>query len=279
MSDAIYSSALELLSTIHFAERSENGESVLPKDDDINSIITYLDSINNFSIDRGKITRESVIKINKKFFRDCFRLNDVPIFKDGEVLTRSPFNIKLVTMPIDNVGKLSFNRTIKKACEKIYLSEDFVKRSIGIYAHEITHTQLEFNPSHYYNNYFDKEVLSIFMEKLIMYEINNNFYEDIKSMRLMMLKSMLNRYSIVWNSTNDSKILDERISEYDARAYIVSTFIANNLFYKYMNGSLEVKGKMLNDIQRIFDGKKTVEEFMSDYFVSYENSKKLKYIK
>ena len=279
MSEEIYSPALELLRTIHFAEKSVNGEKVLPKDDDINSIIMYLDNIDNFSIDRDEISRESVVKINKKFFRECFRIYDVPVFKDGEVLNRSPFSIKLKPVSGDNVGRLTFNRTIKKACDQIYLSNNFIKRSIGIYAHELTHTQLEFDPTRFYNNFFDKEVLSIFIEKLIMYEINTDYYNDIKSMRLMMLKRVLNVYSSVWKSSGKMIFPDDRISEYDTRAYIVSTFIANNLFYKYMNGSLETKGKMLRDIQSIFDGKKTVEEFMSDFGVSYENSKQLKYIK
>ena len=280
MSEPNYDPITEYLNIILFAQKSANGEKVLPKDDDIVKVIEYLNSIDSFSTDREELTQEKVVKTNKKFFRECFRLNYVPVYRDDLLFLGSPFSIKLKPVHGDNIGKLAFNKTTKKACEYIYLSEDFIKRSIGIYAHEITHTQLEFDPSHYYNNYFHKEVLSIFMEKLIMYEINTDYYNDIKSMRLMMFKNMLNRYSSsVWNRTSDSIITDDKLLEYDARIYIISTFIANNLFYIYMNGSLETKGKMLNEIQNIFDGKKTVEEFMSDFNVTYENSKQLKYIK
>ena len=280
MSELNYNPITEYLNLILFAQKSGNGEKVLPKDDDITKVISYLDSIDSFSMDREELCKERVVDANKAFFRDCFRLRDVPIYRDDLIFDGSPFIIKLKPVHGDNVGKLTFNKTKGKACEQILLSEDFIKRSIGIYAHEITHTQLEFDPSHYYNNYFHKEVLSIFIEKLIMYEINTEYYNDIKSMRLLMLKDMLNRYSTyVWNRSSDSIILDGKALEYDARAYIISTFIANNLFYKYMNGSLEKKGKMINGIQSIFDSKKTVEEFMSDYSVSYENSKQLKYIK
>ena len=279
MSKKEYDPVEELFGTLKFASNSTNGKQVLTKDKGIIEIIEYLDGFDTFDIDREEIPKEAVVKVNKKFFRECFRLKDVPVYKNGSVLLRSPFNINFKLVYGDNIGSLTFKRDEEKSCEYIYLGKPFIKRSIGIYAHEITHTQLEFDPTHFYKNYFDKEVLSIFVEKLIMYEINNDYYNDIKSMRLMMLKKALDRYFWVWDKACRLSFSEEVVFEYDSRAYIVSTLIADKLFYKYMHGSLETKGKMINDIQKVFDGKKTVEDFMSDYCVTYENSKRLRYIK
>ena len=54
--------------------------------------------------------------------------------------------------------------------------------------------------------------------------------------------------------------------------YIVSNLIAFNLFSKFYFGSDKIKNEMIFQVQKIFDGEITVEDYIKMFDSQYENS-------
>jgi hypothetical protein len=67
----------------------------------------------------------------------------------------------------------------------------------------------------------------------------------------------------------------KELSQYDQfenSKYIQSDLTALNLFAKYYHESAAVQREMLVDVQRIFDGKITVEDYISKYDSTFKES-------
>ena len=78
------------------------------------------------------------------------------------------------------------------------------------------------------------------------------------------------------------KLKDKMLSKEEkiiSSQYVVSTLKSQQLFNIYLNGNNQIRREMKSNIQSIFDGKCTVEDFLNKYDVTYESSKDTDIIK
>ena len=62
----------------------------------------------------------------------------------------------------------------------------------------------------------------------------------------------------------------------DCCKYLISGLKAYNLFITFYFANEELQNDILDDIQAIFDGYQTVEELLTKYNITYENSQEPK---
>ena len=164
----------------------------------------------------------------------------------------------------------------------ISLGRDLDLLSITAYAHEIMHTQLN-SMYGYTDDFRNKEVLSIFLEMLVAFDLDNtrNLLRGQIAMRCKNLECALSDILIYNIFASD----EEYILTYDrlvnASSYITSTFKAMFLFDKYLSFIHNSKKRqMIYTIQDVIDGKIQLEELLAKYNIGdvYE-TQKLKIIK
>lgn len=164
----------------------------------------------------------------------------------------------------------------------ISLGRDLDLLSITVYAHEIMHTQLN-SMYGYTDDFRNKEVLSIFLEMLVAFDLDNtrNLLRGQIAMRCKDLECALSDILIYNIFASD----EEYILTYDrlvnASSYITSTFKAMFLFDKYLSFIHNSKKRqMIYTIQDVIDGKIQLEELLAKYNIGdvYE-TQKLKIIK
>lgn len=203
----------------------------------------------------------------------------VKLFKliDFMVEKRDPFDMPIAREYFDNpfsgelvnsiVGAPSLDYADKSRIVFSGVTLDMIlsDMSAPIYAHEITHSQVD-SVKGACRNYQNMEVLSIFNEKLVAMELDPSL-ELLKKMEQFRAYSLANNF-IMLNFQDEFD--DETIEK--ASAYIASTLQANHLFDRYLNGSEEERHFITDGIQRVFDGESTVEDLLSDNNVSFENS-------
>ncbi|MCR4580961.1 MAG: hypothetical protein K5666_00415, partial [Bacilli bacterium] len=139
----------------------------------------------------------------------------------------------------------------------INLGEQLTQLSSATLIHEIAHSQQEKNIG-YAEDYLNKEIISIFLEKVAALEMDPTG-ELLRVSELTRFNDILDRYySLSLKMGNIS-------NENDASnlLYIKSTFYAEKLFDMYLNERKQKnKDKYFYQIQDVFDGKITVEELI-----------------
>lgn len=130
----------------------------------------------------------------------------------------------------------------------------------SVYAHEIIHTQTNKR----IENYFNDEVLSIFVEYLVAYEssYDKSIFNKVYCDRLKDLKICIK-----------SLQSNNKIANIESSKYIVSILIANSLFNLYTSSSKKVKKEILTKIQSIFDNENKLETVLKGFDISYKSSK------
>ena len=146
------------------------------------------------------------------------------------------------------------------------------------YVHEITHSQLESNKG-IIENYYNSEVLTIFMEFLHSYEKNPNVFQiDIVNR----IQNMLANFYSMFIYESGQKNPEREYSEYDYFSdskYLISILKAFQLFHLYETSSDSIKKYILEGIQKVFDGKITLEQFLESVDVHYSGSLNPEYAK
>ena len=133
--------------------------------------------------------------------------------------------------------------------------------------HEITHTQV-LEHKGIIEDYFNGEVLPIFLELLKVYESGNQNLMDLYDS---------NRFECLvdyFNCLDDSVIFPGDYTEdtlYKCSMYAESIVKAYSLFIEYVKGSSLAKKYILNGIQDIFDGNLKLEEFLSCFGITFES--------
>jgi len=166
---------------------------------------------------------------------------------------------------IDNVLK-----KMKIFFNHIYLSKGVTDISTSCYIHEIMHSQLE-SQKGIVEDFYNGELLSVFMEMLSAYERKDQTYFMILALRINHLCSSFNRMYLC----QTDQMTDENYKLFNFCSdgkYLVSIFKAFNLFDKYIHGSYNDKKNVLISIQSVIDGAKTLEEVLNKLDISYENS-------
>ena len=140
----------------------------------------------------------------------------------------------------------------------------------GIYAHEVIHSQLEFNNG--VNNYIHSEVSPIFFDKLTALYINDN-YETLKineKLRFIRLFKAINSYK------NKSLSLYQKIK---LSMGIISILEAEQLFDKYLYGTSNDKDNIVSKINNVLLGNMQLEELLKDSEISIDSCQDKKLIK
>ena len=158
----------------------------------------------------------------------------------------------------------------------IELGKELTPLSSCTYAHEIAHSQLESNPG-FVKNYLNKEVISVFIEKVSALELDPSG-EMLKFSERIRFVDIATKISEL-NLDEKFKVLTEE-QKLENIMYIRSALLAEKLFDMYINERKDKhRRRYIYDIQDIFDGKQTVEDFIDKNKVTIEQGKNLELIR
>lgn len=231
-------------------------------------------------------TRKSlhyVLSRSRQFIDSHFKIQDVPYYHKTSIGpiriekygTINPYGLPITCLKekessfgyLQELFLVYPNNITKKYYCGIRLSKENTDLSSLSYTHEIIHTQLN-HIECLVKDYSNEEFLSIFLEIVQAYETNDTLLRIHDLGRLGELSSIIRQLER-YNSTTNEEIKDCLIEE---SCYAVSTLKAYNLFIKYYNSSLSQKKEVLNDIQKIFNQEMSVEDLLSKYNITFENS-------
>ena len=152
----------------------------------------------------------------------------------------------------------------------IELGDRFDRISTGTYAHEVTHALLERHKGSI-ENYYNNEMLSIFMEKLVI-----DSYDRTPNKKILKASEV---YRARGMQINIAKLFDKDINiSGTAMQYLLGGFTAGVMFDKYQNESSQGKRRMLGKIKETLAGKKTVEQLIEEEQISLDNGALKKYL-
>ena len=291
-------------------------ESILIPDKPIIDFATFIEDM---EIDKrkyylGPSTKQEVLSNSKDFFNRHFQLQKVPYkgrlrCKIDKYMLRylpgietplkfhnimryiDPFNLPVSfssssiveCMVVENVTFINvdeFLNRMKLSYQGIILPPQINELTESSYIHELTHTQLAHQKG-IIKNYFNSEVLSIFLELL-------NIYESSKQETLLPLQDavrLTELYDILYRLESVHKKISEEPYEdlLEASKYAESIFKAYHLFVEYYYGSNNLRKYILTTIQNIFNGNIQVEELLDEFEItihsSIDNPKLTKYFK
>ncbi len=143
----------------------------------------------------------------------------------------------------------------------IKLGNNITRISTATYIHEITHTQLE-SIKGSIRDYYNKEVLSILMEKIAVYKQDRDAYKISDRMRLRHLFECL----VMLNYSKTHSIPAQEIIERET--YIISILKAYKLYDLYASSNENTKKEIIANIQRIFDGELVLEDFLTSFGIT-----------
>ena len=192
--------------------------------------------------------------------------------------TLDPFDIPILfdkTLDIEggycNPLYLGKDKKIKKLIfTEFVISQKFSVLTSGIYAHEVVHSQLEFNNG--VNNYIHSEVLPIFFDKLTALYINDN-YETLKINEKL-------RFIRLFNTIDNYK--NKCLSLYNKTKLsmgIISILEAEKLFDKYLYGTNNDKDNIILKINDVLLGNIKLEDLLKDTEISINSCQDKKLIK
>lgn len=125
-----------------------------------------------------------------------------------------------------------------------------------IYAHEITHIEME-NAGGGIAKITNRETLPIFIELLFASKIDNKTIDKMLKHRLIYLAGIV------------SKLLKEKEINFENRikleTYLISIIQGIELFNKYNEGNEKIKLEIINSINNIFLGENIVEDMLKKY--------------
>lgn len=175
----------------------------------------------------------------------------------------------IIANPILKFEDLSLISKEKIMFNCIGLSSKATRLTGRIISHEITHSQIDSNKgaTRHYHNY---EVLPRFIELLHSTPAEDDtFFTNI----LIMLQehSLLEKINYFKESIlTQSPNLESSELYLEHSTYLISSLKAFNLYEMYLNSSSKGKQEIINQIQKIFDGKMLVEELLDKNEVSME---------
>jgi len=167
----------------------------------------------------------------------------------------------------DSLEKEEVLRKIPVLFSGINLPITTSNHTIGSISHEITHTQIN-SIKGSCKSFYNIEVLSIFLQLLSLRNYDENLSEMEKSFRLLDIQALIEFLSTMKQQSN--QIVSEDVLE--ASKYLESTLKALDLYECYLKLSQVGRTNMLNDINRILKGEKTVEDLLNKYDVTVKES-------
>ena len=192
--------------------------------------------------------------------------------------TLDPFNIPILsddTLGFEGGYCNPMFLGVNGEIEKLIFAEFVITNKLsiltpGIYAHEVVHSQLEFNNG--LNNYIHSEVLPIFFDKLTALYVDNN-YETLKineKLRFIKLFKAIDGLK----SNNLSLYQETKLS-----MGIISILEAEKLFDKYLYGTNNDKDNIVLKINDVLLGNIKLEDLLKDTEISVDSCQDKKLIK
>lgn len=175
-------------------------------------------------------------------------------------------NVSLCTNISDNPEFLKHMKIFFKSIELGHKTNDMT----GVcYVHEIVHTQLE-SIKGIVKDYYNSELLSIFMELVYAYEKGVVLLRETLKNRINMF---LTEFHSLYNFISSKDITEDGLwHNVIACKYIVSTVKAFHLFCNYYIGDDIEKNNILWEIQSVFSGRKSLEDVLDILGITYQNS-------
>lgn len=222
----------------------------------------------------------------RKFLNYYYKLRKVPYLKIRKLLGLQIHTIREINpleLPINlldaddvfsgSVTEIFIDRPPHIVFRKINISKVISEQTSSSYIHEITHTQLD-SLKGSIREYYNLEILSIF---------NELFHSSIldKEERILKLNDSRRIHEMRVSAEelkdyHDGKIEMDREKLLDSCKYLISGLKAYNLFITFYFANEELQNDILDDIQAIFEGYQTLEELLTKYNITYENSQEPK---
>ena len=255
---------------------------------------------NDFSL--RDIGKQEVINMGRRFLENRYDLHDIriiPKHNESSIIRLKNFGFNYAALyrlfskrvspfdiPVDckfqdyyNGGILLYDvdediSLLKKMqiyYEKIVLSKHNTIINSSSYVHEIVHTQVDRRGI--VSDCKDSEVLSIFEELLFLYDLDSNNILSYIGL-VNRVAYMLHCYLFIKND-KDIKTYEELKKNYYYSKYLVSTLKAINIFYKYINSNGLIKDEIDKNVQLVFNGQISVDDFLSLFDISIEEGLKV----
>lgn len=140
--------------------------------------------------------------------------------------------------------------------ERIIMEEQTSLRSVCVYAHEITHALIERNKGAI-QNFYDKEMLSIFMEKVIagLIDKKNKEGDLLREFELRGIEEIKQKISAFETLT------EGHYTKMYAIASIQGALYAGVLFGKYIKADEQEKTRILAQVEDVLNGKMKLNDF------------------
>lgn len=192
--------------------------------------------------------------------------------------TLDPFNIPILsddTLGFEGGYCNPMFLGVNGEIEKLIFAEFVITNKLsiltpGIYAHEIVHSQLEFNNG--VNNYIHSEVLPIFFDKLTALYVDNN-YETLKTNEKLRFIKLFKAIDGL-KSNNLSLYQETKLS-----MGIISILDAEKLFDRYLYGTNNDKDNIILRINDVLLGNIKLEDLLKDTEISVDSCQDKKLIK
>jgi hypothetical protein len=137
------------------------------------------------------------------------------------------------------------------------------------YVHEIIHTQLE-SVKGIVKDYYNSELLSIFMELVYAYEGGVVLLREALKNRINMF---LTEFHSLYNYLANLEVTEDGLwHNVIACKYIVSTLKAFNLYDMYSKENEFGKSNIIWSVQKVFSGIITLENMLNELGITYQNS-------
>ena len=226
-------------------------------------IIDTLPTISNVDYSYSKSNNlDKYVSKSKIFLTDFFTLHDVLYLKKYKLKKGSPFNIKKILVDDEPLTGYLQKQTIvnnRNQYDNMFLSIELSDKITSftslIYTHEIVHTQLE-SLTGSIKNLFNTEVLPIFIELIYAYSTDMYLYKAILANRI----SDISKYA---NAINSSTNFNQDM--FESSTFYISIITALKLLNIYIQGSSKIKKEILSNIQKVFDGNKSIEDSLKVY--------------
>lgn len=179
-----------------------------------------------------------------------------------------------ILKPIPFAYGLESNPDRKMYFSNIEIGKQLNGLSIGTIVHEIAHAEQEHNLG-YAEDYFNKEIISIFLEKLTALEMDStgNLLKLSERVRLL---DIIDKYSTLLLNPNSIS----EVEKTENLMYIKSLLNAEKLFDMYINERKpKNRDKYFAGIQDVFDGKITVEDMLNSRNITSVNSQNFEMLK
>ena len=205
-----------------------------------------------------------------RFYNNCIKYIDpfkIPI----DYVFDNSFGGTLVTevIKIENNEDNEYLKYMKPAYSRVMLPKTTTELSTSSYIHELGHALVETNKG-IIEEYYNSEVISIYLELLYAYYSNDTLYHITLGNRINHILSTFNSmYEYKVNHRTDllkSRPYDDTAFHSDAK-YLLSTLKAIELLSKTIDGEKIVK----HQIGRTISGHRTLEDTLSDVAVTNES--------